>query len=115
MAKGKISKIEEKRIEDCEWVFQFDEDEPQVFAWTDTDISTDEDPSVTFTISNVENAFISFKHNESKKTFKLFARPITKAGKKMRDEANKLKELQSKELENLEEKFEDYASENQEA
>ena len=27
--------IAQKRIEDCEWCFQFDEDEPQVFAWTD--------------------------------------------------------------------------------
>lgn len=111
----KIIKLENKRIDDCEWVFQFDEDEPQVFAWTDKDTSIDEEPTVTFTITNTENAYITFTHSESKKVFKLFARPITKAGKKMRDEANKLKELQLKELENSEQKFEEYGSEDKEA
>ena len=102
-----ILKLENKRIDDCEWVFQFDEDEPQVFAWTEKDMDKEEEPTVTFTITNTENAYISFTHSESKKVFKLFARPITKIGKKMRDEANKLKLEELKELEN--------GSENQEA
>ena len=84
---GEIN-LEQKRIEDCEWCFQFDDDEPQVFAWTDPELKTDEDPTVTFTISNVKDAYISFTHSESKKTFRLFARPITKQGKKMRKEAS---------------------------
>lgn len=108
--KEKEIKIEQKRILDCEWVFQFDEDAPQVFAWTDKNIKNDEDPSVTFTITNVEGAFISFKHNESKKTFKLFAREITKAGKKMREESNKLILEAQNDLKNFDQKTEENES-----
>jgi len=103
-------KLEQKRILDCEWVFQFDEDEPQIFAWTDKNIKSDEDPSVTFTITNIESAFISFKHNESKKTFKIFAREITKAGKKMREESNKLISEAQTDLKNLDENIQENES-----
>ncbi len=64
MAKAKKTKKEEvveienptiqlnqKKYEECEWCFQFDEDEPQVFAWTDDDLNKSEDPKVIFTIS----------------------------------------------------------------
>ena len=30
--------IASEKLEQCEWVFQFDEDEPQVFAWTNEDM-----------------------------------------------------------------------------
>jgi hypothetical protein len=109
-----VTLVEQKRIEDCEWVFQFDEDEPQVFAWTDKDTDTEDEPTVTFTISNIEGAYISFKHTNSNKVFKLFARPITSEGKKMRKEANKLKIEAQIDLENFEEKMNEYASENKE-
>jgi hypothetical protein len=88
----KITLVEQKRIEDCEWVFQFDDDEPQIFAWTDNDMNSDEEPTVTFTISNTENAYISFTNKTSGKTFKLFAREITDEGKAMRaEQTSKLK------------------------
>jgi len=83
---GTIQMTPLKKLEQCEWCFQFDEDEPKVFAWTEEDM-TDEDPTVTFTIGNTEGAYVSF--SKDGKTFKLFARPLTEEGKKLR-EFNKL-------------------------
>ena len=65
--------ITQEKLEHCEWCFQFDEDEPQIFAWTSEDM-TDEDPTVTFTVSNTKDAYISFTNKETGKKFKLFAR-----------------------------------------
>lgn len=96
MAKGKISKIEEKRIEDCEWVFQFDNDDPQVFAWTDPELNKDEDPKVIFTITNIENSYITFQNGKSGKIFKLFARELSDDGRAMREkQRNAFKSLQN--------------------
>ena len=80
--------INQKRLEQCEWCFQFDEDEPKVFAWTNEDME-DEEPTVTFTIGNTESAYISF--TKDGQTFKLFARPLS-------EEGIKLREFQSKEM-----------------
>ena len=77
--------ISQKKFEECEWCFQFDEDEPQIFAWTDPELNKDEDPKVIFTISNIENSYISFTHSKSGKKFKLFAREISDDGKSMRE------------------------------
>jgi hypothetical protein len=77
--------IEQKRIENCEWCFQFDEDEPQVFAWTDDQLKYEEEPKVVFTISNIENSYITFKNEESGKNFKIFARELSEKGKELRD------------------------------
>jgi hypothetical protein len=79
--------INQKRLEQCEWCFQFDDDEPKVFAWTSEDM-TDEEPTVTFTIGNTEGAYVSF--SKDGKTFKLFAREITDTGKELREFQNKL-------------------------
>ncbi len=80
-----ITAIEQKVIEDCEWCFQFDEDEPQIFAWTDPELENNENPKVIFEISNRENSYINFTNATSNKTFKLFAREISEKGKQMRD------------------------------
>jgi hypothetical protein len=79
--------LSQKKYEDCEWCFQFDEDEPKVFAWTSEDM-TDEEPTVTFTIGNTEGAYVSF--SKDGKTFKLFARELTDTGKELREFQNKL-------------------------
>jgi hypothetical protein len=76
--------IPQERFENCEWCFQFDEDEPQVFAWTDETIDSNDEPKVNFTISNVKDAYISFTSNDGK-SFKLFPREITEAGLKLRE------------------------------
>ena len=103
MAKAKKTKKEEvvepigeiqlapqtEKLVQCDWVFHFDDDEPQIFAWTSEDM-TDEDPTVTFTISNNKDAYISFTNKESLKRFKLFARPLSNEGIKLREYQNKL-------------------------
>ena len=78
--------INQKKLEQCEWCFQFDNDEPQIFAWTNEgDIN--EEPAVTFTITNSENSYINF--NKDGKYFKLFVRELTDAGKALREKSLK--------------------------
>ena len=115
MAKAKKTKIEKVEIpteqivpefglvqpniekyDDCEWCFQFDEDEPQIFAWTGEDEGKDEEPKVMFSITNTEDSYINFTHKNGK-SFKLFARELTDEGKQLR---NKQIELTKVNLEN---------------
>ena len=96
---GNMQIAKPERLEQCEWVFQFDDDEPQIFAWTSEDM-TDEDPTVTFTVSNTKDAYISFTHKVSGKRFKLFARELSDEGKELRDFQIKQAELLKKDLEN---------------
>ena len=77
--------LHQKKYEECEWCFQFDEDEPQIFAWTDNELNKNEDPKVIFTITNVENSYITFQNRKTGKLFKLFAREISDDGKSMRE------------------------------
>lgn len=76
-----VGMLNGKIYEDCEWCFQFGEDEPQVFAWTDEHMG-DEIPQIQFTIQNKEHANISFTHKNGK-VFKIFAREMTEVGKEM--------------------------------
>jgi hypothetical protein len=112
MAKSKKTKKEEvvepiaelqlrqsEKLEQCEWVFQFDDDEPQVFAWTSEDM-TNEEPTVTFTISNNKDAYISFTNKDTLKKFKLYARELTEAGIKLRDFQTQQSELVKTNIEN---------------
>lgn len=92
-------RLEQKKLENCEWCFQFDDDEPQVFAWTGDDENNDEDPKVIFTITNMENSYITFTHKNGK-NFKLFARELSDEGRRMREYQNKLNEELKKDLEN---------------
>ena len=88
-----------EKLEQCEWVFQFDDDEPQVFAWTSEDM-TNEEPTVTFTISNTKDAYISFTNKETLKKFKLYARELTDAGKKLREFQTQQSELVKTNIQN---------------
>ena len=96
---GELKIASSERLEQCEWVFQFDEDEPQIFAWTNEDMQ-DEEPTVTFTIGNTTGAYISFKHKESGKLFKLFARELSDEGKKLREFQTQQNESLKKDIEN---------------
>lgn len=53
-------------FQNTEWVFQFDDDEPRVFA------SQQEEPNLTITLNNTNNASIEFTNNNRR--FKIFAR-----------------------------------------
>ena len=79
--KNPIAILPQNKYEECEWCFQFDGNEPQVFAWTDDDMGDDE-PQVQFTISNNADSNITFTHNDGK-MFKIFAREMTEKGKEM--------------------------------
>jgi hypothetical protein len=56
----------------CEWVIQFDNDEPQIFTTADESV---ENPEVVIKIQNTNEGFIKFTDTVTGKTFKLFARP----------------------------------------
>ena len=112
MAKSKKTKTEQvvkpiaelqlrqsEKLEQCEWLFLFDDDEPQVFAWTSEDM-TNEEPTVTFTISNTKDAYISFTNKETLKKFKLYARELTEAGIRLRDFQTQQSELVKTNIEN---------------
>jgi hypothetical protein len=93
---GEIKLREPEKLENCEWCFQFDEDEPQIFAWTGENDNDDEEPKVIFTITNTNESYITFTHKNGK-SFKLFARELTDEGKQLR---NKQLELTKPNLEN---------------
>ena len=90
------TKLEQNKYEECEWCFQFDEDEPQIFAWTDSEMNSTEDPKIVFTITNGENSYINFQNGKSGKKFKLFARQLSDEGKSMREtQRESFKKLQN--------------------
>ena len=93
---GEIKMAPSEKLEQCEWCFQFDGDEPQIFAWTGENDSKDEEPKVMFTITNTKDSYITFTHKNGK-SFKLFARELTDEGKRLR---NKQIELTKPNLEN---------------
>ena len=96
--RNRILTITQKEYKECEWCYQFDEDEAQVFAWTNENDSSDEPPSVTFTLTNNNNSYITFKHKD--KLFKLFARELTQAGIDLRNNSIQNEENLENNLEN---------------
>jgi len=110
---GQIA-LNQEKYEECEWCFQFDEDEPQVFAWTDDELNRDEDPKVIFTITNVKDSYITFQNGKTGKIFKIFARELTNEGKDMREKQREAIKNFQKDSQNFEQKIDEYASENKE-
>lgn len=53
-------------FQNTEWVFQFDDEEPTIFATQQTE------PNLTITLNNTSNASIEFTNNNRR--FKIFAR-----------------------------------------
>jgi hypothetical protein len=58
---------------DCEWCFQFDDNDPYVFAATKPFYKGD-DAKIAFTLTNQTNTNIVFKDSKTGKEFKLFTR-----------------------------------------
>ena len=96
--KDKLLTITQIEYKECEWCYQFDEDDAQVFAWTNENDISEEPPSVTFTLTNNNNSYITFKHKD--KLFKLFARELTQAGIDLRNNAMQDQENLQNDLEN---------------
>ena len=95
--------LSQKKYEECEWCFQFDEDEPQVFAWTDDELNKDEDPKVIFTITNVKDSYITFQNGKTGKIFKIFARELSSEGKELREKQREAVKNFKTDLENASE------------
>ena len=83
LMKGTPAKIADpnERFEDAEWVFQFDDEEPIVFAWSD---SSGEPGDVTITLKPNKSSRITFTSINGLKVMSLYSRPITEETKKMR-------------------------------
>ena len=63
-----------KNFKDAEWVFQFDDEKPVVFAWSD---SSEEPGDVTITLKPNEKSRITFTNVNGTKIMSLYSRPIT--------------------------------------
>jgi hypothetical protein len=77
--KTKISKKKEVNATDkpivylpCEWVVQFDDDEPQLFATADESSLI---PEVVIKLQNTSESHITFTDSKNGKRFKMYARP----------------------------------------
>jgi hypothetical protein len=56
----------------CEWMIQFDNDEPQLFAQSDLGSDKHE---VQIILKNTNHSYINFTDSKSGKSFKMWARP----------------------------------------
>lgn len=75
-----------KDFKDAEWVFQFDEEKPVVFAWSN---SSEEPGDVAITLKPNVKSRITFTNIDGTKVMSLYSRPIT-------DETVKIRESQIK-------------------
>jgi hypothetical protein len=74
--------LAEQTIDEAEWVFQFDDVEPQIFAVTPED-RVGEPLSITLAINNSIESNIVFTNGESK--FSIYSREITDKGREFRE------------------------------
>jgi hypothetical protein len=78
---------EAKPIADAEWCFQFFNNEPIVFAWSN---EGEEPAPLVLQLQPVESEGLNFQQNGM--TFRLFPRPISEETKKERENESKNKE-----------------------
>lgn len=75
MAKAKSKKAVKPegsiKFNPCEWVIQFDNDEPQVFAVADENVET---PELAIKLQNTSESHITFVDSANNKSFKIYAR-----------------------------------------
>jgi hypothetical protein len=79
---GSIAIKEAQTIEDAEWCFQFFNNEPTVFAWSDE--NTESSPLV-LKIEPVEGQGLTFRQNGME--FSIFPRPISEQSKLEREKS----------------------------
>jgi hypothetical protein len=75
-----------KKFEDAEWVFQFDDEDPVVFAWSD---SSGDPGEITITLKPHENSRLTFTNPNGTKVMSLYSRPITEETIKARKNQTK--------------------------
>ena len=71
-----------ENFKDAEWVFQFDDEAPVVFAWSD---DSGEPGEITITLKPNEKSRITFTNVNGTKVMSMFSRPITEETKKARE------------------------------
>jgi hypothetical protein len=81
--KGSIELKSPNPIEDAEWCFQFFNNEPIVFAYSN---EGEKSAPLTLTIESIEGQGLTFQQNGM--TFRLFPRPITEETKLERTKEN---------------------------
>jgi len=69
-------------FDEAEWVFQFNDEEPIVFAWSE---GSDDAGEVIITLKPHDKSSITFRNEDGSKTLSLYARPISEETKKMRE------------------------------
>lgn len=84
-----------EKFDMAEWLFQFDEEEPIVMAWS----NSEEDPGeLTFILKPSSDSMVYFKSEDGSKTFKLFSRLMSQ---ERRDELKKQREEENEIIERL--------------
>jgi hypothetical protein len=73
MVEPSVALGKNQTFKDCEWCFQFDDNEPYVFAATKPFYGGD-NAKITFTLTNQTNTNIVFTDSKTGKEFKLFVR-----------------------------------------
>ena len=87
---NKVVSVQTQQIEnykEAEWVFQFDSEEPIVFAWSSGE--SEEPGEVNIKLKSSSNSSIFFSSAGGNKTFRMYARPISEETKKMRSSSKK--------------------------
>ena len=84
---GSVSIPEAQPIEDAEWCFQFFNNEPIVFAFSNEGETAS---PLTLTIESIEGQGLTFQQNGM--TFRLFPRPISEETKLERKKENESKD-----------------------
>lgn len=80
---GEITLTGPKEFQQAEWCFQFFDNEPVVFAWSQSET---EPGTLVLEVKPTENSGLTFVKDGME--FKLFARELTEVGKQMREEQN---------------------------
>ena len=80
---GSINLPEAQPIQDAEWCFQFFNNEPIVFAWSN---EGEEPTPLVLQLQPVEDEGLNFQQNGM--TFRIFPRPISEETKQQRQEQN---------------------------
>lgn len=69
-----VNRVNQNVLADAEWCFQFDGEEPIIFAWSNKD---EENPVFNLTVPAIEGTAATFKCPNTGKTFSILVRPIS--------------------------------------
>ena len=69
-----LSVLDIKKIKECEWCIQFDDDEPNIFATGSDQLG---EAKISFTLTNRSDCNIVFYDDKTKKRLKIFTREKT--------------------------------------